>query len=142
MGARRLTVIFAIVFASSGARGAAIGGFRPGQIGAAQPFGGASPRILPMRAFPVAGAELDRETINEIITACSALINSEGGNDEARSIVHLQRGSMYRRLGKFDLALADFTMSIHYDPKSADAYTGRGNAHRGLHQIRGVHRRP
>ena len=26
-------------------------------------------------------------------------------------------------------------MSIHYDPKSALAYTGRGNAHRGLHQV-------
>ena len=135
MGARRLTVIFAgifVVLALTATPSAvfAQGNAAPHSLSAEQ-----AREYYHRCAFPVAGAELGRETINEIITACSALINSEGGNSEARSIVHLQRGSMYRRLGKFDLALADFTMSIHYDPKSADAYTGRGNAHRGLHQI-------
>jgi tetratricopeptide (TPR) repeat protein len=85
--------------------------------------------------FPVANMDLDREAIESILAACTTLINSEGGSDDARSMVHLQRGSMYRRLGKFELALADFTMSIQYDPKSADAYTGRGNAYRGLHKF-------
>ena len=85
--------------------------------------------------FPVANTDLDRDTIESILAACTTLINSEGGSDDARSMVHLQRGSMYRRLGKFELALADFTMSIQYDPKSADAYTGRGNAYRGLHKF-------
>jgi tetratricopeptide (TPR) repeat protein len=86
-------------------------------------------------AMPVNRVELGRDAIDGIITACTALIESEGGNNAARAVVHLQRGSMYRRLGKFDLALADFTMSISYDPKSADAYTGRGNAYRGLHKF-------
>ena len=68
----------------------------------------------------------------EVVDACSELINSKGGNDENRALVHLQRGSMYRRLGKFELALADFSESLRHDPNSADAYTGLGNAYRGL----------
>jgi tetratricopeptide (TPR) repeat protein len=66
--------------------------------------------------------------------ASIVLIESQGGSDENRADVHLRRGSMYRRLGKYELALADFSESIRYSPKSADAYTGRGNAYRGLHQ--------
>jgi tetratricopeptide (TPR) repeat protein len=67
-----------------------------------------------------------------LIDACTALINSQGGNDENRALIHLQRGSMYRRLGKFELALVDFSESIRHDPNSALAYTGLGNAYRGL----------
>jgi tetratricopeptide (TPR) repeat protein len=85
--------------------------------------------------FPVSNTDFSVEHVNDVIRACTVLINSPGGNAENRALVHLQRGAMYRRLGKFELALADFTMSIHYDPQSAYAYTGRGNAHRGLHQI-------
>jgi tetratricopeptide (TPR) repeat protein len=85
--------------------------------------------------FPVSNTNFSAQHVNDVIAACTALVNTSGGSAENRALVHLQRGAMYRRLGKFDLALADFTMSIHYDPKSALAYTGRGNAHRGLHQI-------
>jgi len=85
--------------------------------------------------FPVSNTNFSVKYVNDVIAACTALINSPGSSAENRSLVHLQRGAMYRRLGKFELAIADFTMSIHYDPKSALAYTGRGNAHRGLHQI-------
>ena len=85
--------------------------------------------------YPVSNTNFSIKYVNDVIAACTALINSPGGSAENRSLVHLQRGAMYRRLGKFELAIADFTMSIHYDPKSALAYTGRGNAHRGLHQI-------
>jgi len=85
--------------------------------------------------FPVSNTNFTVQYVNDVIAACTTLINTSGGSDENRSLVHLQRGAMYRRLGKYELALADFTMSIHYDPKSAYAYTGRGNAHRGLHQI-------
>ena len=85
--------------------------------------------------FPVSNSSFSVKHVNDVIAACTVLINSSGGSAENRSLVHLQRGAMYRRLGKFELALADFTMSIHYDPNSAYAYTGRGNAHRGLKQI-------
>ncbi len=85
--------------------------------------------------FPVSNTNFFVKHVNDVIDACTKLINLPGGSVENRSIVHLQRGAMYRRLGKYKLALADFTMSIHYDPKSAYAYTGRGNAHRGLHEI-------
>jgi lipoprotein NlpI len=85
--------------------------------------------------FPVPNTNFSVQHVNDVIAACTALVNTSGGSVENRALVHLQRGAMYRRLGKFELALADFTMSIHYDPKSALAYTGRGNAHRGLHQV-------
>ncbi len=85
--------------------------------------------------FPVANITLDPKTMNEIIAACTVLIESQGGSGDDRAQVYLQRGSMYRRLDKFELAVADFSQSIRYAPKSADAYTGRGNAYRGLKQL-------
>jgi tetratricopeptide (TPR) repeat protein len=85
--------------------------------------------------FPVADVSLDQKTINRVISACTVLIESQGDSDENRANVHLQRGRMYRRLGKYELALTDFSESTRYSPKSADAYTGRGNAYRGLHQL-------
>ena len=85
--------------------------------------------------FPVSGSILDRDTIDRVIAACTTLIEAPGGGDEARAQIYLQRGSMFRRIGKFDSALADFGLSIKYDPKSAAAYTGRGNAYRGLGQF-------
>jgi tetratricopeptide (TPR) repeat protein len=82
--------------------------------------------------FPVTDVGPSRDWMSKVIDACTVLINSQGGSDENRALVHLQRGSMYRRLGKFELALADFSESIRHDPNSALAYTGRGNAYRGL----------
>ena len=83
-------------------------------------------------AFPVTDVGPSREWMGKVIDACTALINSNGGSAENRALIHLQRGSMYRRLGKFDLALVDFSESLRYDPNSALAWTGRGNAYRGL----------
>lgn len=82
--------------------------------------------------FPVTDIGPPKEVMVAVIDACSELINSDGGNDENRAMVYLQRGSMYRRLGKFELALVDFSESLRHDPNSADAYTGLGNAYRGL----------
>ena len=82
--------------------------------------------------FPVTDVGPGKETMAKVIDACTALINSHGGNDENRALVHLQRGSMYRRFGKFELALADFSESVRHDPTSAPAFTGLGNAYRGL----------
>ena len=82
--------------------------------------------------FPVTDVGPPKEWMLKVIDACTALINSQGGSDENRADIHLQRGSMYRRLGKFELALVDFSESLRHDPNSALAYTGRGNAYRGL----------
>jgi tetratricopeptide (TPR) repeat protein len=92
-------------------------------------------RNLKECVFPVANVTLNRKTMDSVIRACTVLIEAEGGSDKNRADVYLQRGSMYRRLGKFDLALADFNLSIRYSPASADAYTGRGNSYRGLHKL-------
>jgi tetratricopeptide (TPR) repeat protein len=81
---------------------------------------------------PVADIKLDAKSIERVMQACSGLINSPGGSAADRSLAFLQRGSMYRRLEKYDPALADFDQSLRYDPNSASAYTGRGNALRHL----------
>jgi tetratricopeptide (TPR) repeat protein len=84
---------------------------------------------------PTADISLPEGAIKRVIAACTVLIKSGGGDNEGRAIAFLQRGSMYRRIGKFELALADFSESLRYRPDSADAYTGRANAHRGLGQL-------
>ncbi len=136
MGTKRLTILLACLWA-----GVAVGGWSAAAM--AQSGAKERPRLSSEElnekyhfcTFPVSNTNFSIKHVNDVIAACTALINTEGGSAENRSRVHLQRGAMYRRLGKFELALADFTMSIHYDPKSAYAYTGRGNAHRGLHQV-------
>jgi tetratricopeptide (TPR) repeat protein len=99
---------------------------------AAEPSAEAAKRHYQTCVFPVTDVGPPKDAMARVIDACTALINSKGGNDENRALVHLQRGSMYRRLGKFELALVDFDESIRYEPNSALAFTGRGNAYRGL----------
>jgi tetratricopeptide (TPR) repeat protein len=83
-------------------------------------------------SFPITELGPPQDEMKKVIAACTVLINSRGGSAENRALIHLQRGSMYRRLGKFQLALVDFSESLRYDPTYAKAYTGRGNAYRGL----------
>jgi tetratricopeptide (TPR) repeat protein len=82
--------------------------------------------------MPVADVRLDPKSVERVLAACTGLINSPGGSAEDRGLAFMQRGSMYRRLEKYDQALADFDQALRYDPKSAGAYTGRGNALRHL----------
>ena len=82
--------------------------------------------------IPVADIRLDPKSIDRVLQACTGLINSPGGSAEDRSLAFLQRGSMYRRLEKYDQALADFDQALRYNPNSASAHTGRGNALRHL----------
>jgi tetratricopeptide (TPR) repeat protein len=85
--------------------------------------------------MPVADITLGPKSIDGVLAACTGLINSPGGKADDRALAFLQRGSMYRRLEKYDLALADFDQALRYDPKSASAYTGRGNALRHLGRL-------
>jgi tetratricopeptide (TPR) repeat protein len=85
--------------------------------------------------MPVADITLDPKSIDRVRQACTNLINSPGGSADARSLAFIQRGSMYRRQQKYELALADFDQAIRYDPKSASGYTGRGNALRLLGRL-------
>lgn len=82
--------------------------------------------------FPVTDLGPGEEGIKQIIKVCTLLVTAQGGSDANRALVHLQRGSMYRRQGDYQHALIDFSESLRYDPESALAYTGRGNAYRGL----------
>ena len=85
--------------------------------------------------IPVADITLDPKSIDQVLQACTGLVNSPGGSADDRSLAFLQRGSMYRRQEKYQLALADFDQALRYDPKSASAYTGRGNALRHLGRL-------
>ncbi len=105
---------------------------RKGGKQAAEPSQEAASSYYHMCTFPVTDVGPSKEDMVKVIDACTALINSQGGNDEDRAIVHVQRGSMYRRLGKYELALVDYSESLRHAPNSAMAYTGRGNAYRGL----------
>jgi tetratricopeptide (TPR) repeat protein len=83
---------------------------------------------------PTSGVDLDRTAIERIVAACTGAIKAAGAKD-INALIFIQRGSMYRRLGQYDFALADFNEAIKRDPKSPSAYTGRGNAQRGLHHL-------
>ena len=82
--------------------------------------------------MPVADIRLDPKSIDRMLQACTTLVNSPGGSAADRSLAFMQRGSMYRRQEKYDQALADFDQALRYDPNSAGAYTGCGNALRHL----------
>ena len=82
--------------------------------------------------MPVADVRLDPKSVERVLAACTGLVNSPGGSAEDRGLAFMQRGSMYRRLEKYDQALADFDQALRYDPNSAGAHTGRGNALRHL----------
>jgi tetratricopeptide (TPR) repeat protein len=85
--------------------------------------------------FPVADIGLNEAAIRRVLAACTAVIRTRGLADAAYADAYLQRGSMYRRQGKYALAFADFNESIRYDPQSADAYTGRANARRHMGEL-------
>jgi tetratricopeptide (TPR) repeat protein len=84
---------------------------------------------------PTAGVALDEAAVRRLIAVCTAVITTGNLSGDIYARAYLQRGSMYRRQGKYTLALADFSESIRYDPTSADAYTGRGNARRDLGEL-------
>jgi tetratricopeptide (TPR) repeat protein len=66
-----------------------------------------------------------------VIAACTRLINSRGDDANARAMVYLSRGNMFRRRHEYDRALADYNESLRLRPDYAPAYTSRGNAWRG-----------
>ncbi len=57
-----------------------------------------------------------------MISACGG---DDGGLTEAEE--HSDKGVEYRRQGRFDDAIAQFTKAIELDPNLAEAYFNRGN---------------
>ena len=60
------------------------------------------------------------------IKGCTSLIN--GGNLNRRNAIRAfeKRASAYEETGDFDAAIADYTMSIEFDPKAELTYDFRG----------------
>ncbi len=59
-----------------------------------------------------------------LISACGG---DDGGLTEAEE--HSDKGVEYRRQGRFDDAIAQFTKAIELDPNLAEAYFNRGNTY-------------
>jgi tetratricopeptide (TPR) repeat protein len=68
--------------------------------------------------MPVADIRLDARAAERTLTACTGLANSPGGSAADRSLAFMQRGSMHRRLEKYELALADFDQALRYVAKA------------------------
>ena len=65
----------------------------------------------------------------EAIAACTRRISRAKGNNLA--IVYHSRGYEYMQLGQFDMAIADFTLSIKVNPSFLDPYVNRCLCYRG-----------
>ena len=48
---------------------------------------------------------------------------------QASAASYIERGIQYQRQGLLDRAIADYTIAIEFDPRSALAHYNRGSAH-------------
>ena len=62
----------------------------------------------------------------------SGLIENTG---TGKALNLLERGKCYFELGRFDLAISDFSNSIALNAQDGDAFTWRGKAYEALGQI-------
>ncbi len=63
------------------------------------------------------------------LDACTRLINAGKHSKKDWAVVYYNRGLSYRRLGRDDDAIADYSRAIENDPKDADIYNNRGVAY-------------
>lgn len=61
------------------------------------------------------------------VAACSRLYENEGLGSHNRAIALGNRGAALKLLGRYDDAIADFTLAISLDPKNPQYYCQRGN---------------
>ncbi len=74
-------------------------------------------------------------TTDQIITGCTALINSGRGNAKGLSEAAYNRGNAYARIGDFDRAIADYDEAIRLNPTMATAFDNRGRAYSEKNQF-------
>jgi tetratricopeptide (TPR) repeat protein len=72
------------------------------------------------------------EDPDKVIQACTSFLQSETARDsrlqDSRSRAHFNRASSRFKKADYKGAIADFSVSIKADPKSADSYAGRAYA--------------
>jgi len=60
------------------------------------------------------------------IKFCSQIITRAQMSDTYLAVAHNNRGNAYYKLGKFDLAIADYTTAIKLNPDYANPHNNRG----------------
>jgi tetratricopeptide (TPR) repeat protein len=80
------------------------------------------------------GGEHD-ETDDEIIAACTALIDNARVDPKQRSLAYSNRAYGYQGKGDLDRALADANEAIKLDPSSAKAFHRRGDVYKNRNQL-------
>lgn len=68
----------------------------------------------------------DNLPADQVISACTALIESGQGNAHGVSDVAYNRGNAYARIGDYDRAIADYDQAIRLNPALAVAFDNRG----------------
>jgi tetratricopeptide (TPR) repeat protein len=72
---------------------------------------------------------------DQIISGCSALINSGRGNAKGLSEAAYNRGNAYASIDDFDHAIADYDEAIRLNPTMATAFDNRGHAYSEKNQF-------
>jgi tetratricopeptide (TPR) repeat protein len=72
---------------------------------------------------------------DQIISACTALIDSGRGNAHGLSEAAYNRGNAYARIGDYDHAIADYDQAIRLNPTMALAFDNRGRAYSEKNQF-------
>src|ERR1700730_4328359 len=72
----------------------------------------------------------DKATDDQTIQGCSAVIASGRESGEKLSRVYYDRGLGFLDKNQLDPAIEDFDEAIRLNPKDADAFIARGDAHR------------
>ena len=78
----------------------------------------------------ICGAAMNRYTPQQLIAACTALINSGGYDNANLAILYSNRGSGFRRAGDLRSSLADHDRAIQLAPNDGISYYNRGNTRR------------
>ena len=90
----------------------------------------AAAAIAVLSALPTAKADDWQLCIanqpDQVLAACSAVIDQRGRDDVELSRAYVIRGEWYRLRNRNDEALTDFDEALKLDPKSYNAIAGRG----------------
>ena len=72
---------------------------------------------------------LDGASPDQIISGCTAVIQSNKVNTLNLALVLNRRGNIYNGKGQYDLALQDFDHSIRLNPRDGGVFYNRGNSY-------------
>jgi len=77
----------------------------------------------------------DKPSADQIISACTALIESGRGNAHGVSQAAYNRGNAYATIGDYDRAIADYDQAIRLNPTMAAAFDNRGRLYSEKNQF-------